>query len=685
MPPVTSFTARPVPSDEAPTLDSMAVCTLRPAGTVLARINWSALGERARHEQRNRECYTPAISVFRWWARRPHAVVGAILDAARDGDEGELRVSDPFSGGGTVALEAARRDMPVVAQDLHPWAVVGLQTVLNGVDSGVLKQAAADLLSELELLREEFYGVACPKHGEISEVAHAFWVRKRECPQCARHVFLYPYGLVSLASRAKEEQFGYFGCSGCGAVTRSALAARERRCRICHRRLPPPDCALTRDRQARCRHCEHLFSFSPASGPTAWELALVQRVCRTAEHVCLHLDYPTEADIAHADVSVGEVPDPLEQEIPSGLETGVLRRTGFRRWRDLYPPRQLETLLRAACIVRTRGDLPEAVRQRLLVAICGASEMAGYLSRWDRYYPKAFEAIANHRFSSVGLSVETNLLGPRGRGTLPRRFRASVRAAEWVDENVPEQAREAPILRRRRPGLPIPSRTTLACRSSERQFAPDGAVDIVLTDPPYFDDVQYAELASLFLVWAQGTGVVPASVRVDLQREAVPNSVRGTSGRDYARSLRKILAETRRTLREGGVLILTFHNTDLAAWTALGGALRANDFGVTALAVVHAENERDHAKRAGRGFTKDLVIECRVGVAGREPTVVWSSDDPQDRELVAAGLALARSQGNRLSDVASAYYAECDRLALTDRRIAERGRVRERGAEDGND
>ena len=31
----------------------------------------------------------------------------------------------------------------------------------------------------------------------------------------------------------------------------------------------------------------------------------------------------------------------------------------------------------------------------------------------------------------------------------------------------------------------------------------DQSIDLVLTDPPYFDDVQYAELASLFLAWAQ--------------------------------------------------------------------------------------------------------------------------------------------------------------------------------------
>jgi 23S rRNA G2445 N2-methylase RlmL len=41
-------------------------------------------------------------------------VVGALIDAAKAelGRDG-LLVADPFSGGGTVAIEAARRGLPV--------------------------------------------------------------------------------------------------------------------------------------------------------------------------------------------------------------------------------------------------------------------------------------------------------------------------------------------------------------------------------------------------------------------------------------------------------------------------------------------------------------------------------------------------------------------------------------------
>jgi hypothetical protein len=49
---------------------------------IVDQIQWSDLDRLVEVQQRNRETHSPAISLYRWWARRPHAVAGAILDAA---------------------------------------------------------------------------------------------------------------------------------------------------------------------------------------------------------------------------------------------------------------------------------------------------------------------------------------------------------------------------------------------------------------------------------------------------------------------------------------------------------------------------------------------------------------------------------------------------------------------------
>jgi len=603
---------------------------------LLERVDWLSVNARVPREQRNREVYVPLISLYRWWARRPHALIGSLIDAA-DSDGSTLVLADPFSGGGTVAIEAVRRGHAIYAQDLHPWPVTGLATALDGVDGGSLRSAADQVLEELGPLRHELYSTTCPTHGEESELTHVFWVRRAACPACATAVFLFPYPLVSVASRSREEAHGLFGCRRCGAVPRHRLSTRQPRCSACRATLGAADTPLLRDRATTCPdpQCRHTFPIFTGERPD-WRPVLVSRFCAGT----VHLDVPTR-DEARDDHRVLAPRPALEEPIPAGVETAILGRAGFQRWTDVMPPRQLTTLLSAADTVDAL-DVSEPIRARLRLALCGAVEMAGYLSRWDRYYPKAFEAMANHRFPALGLACETNLLGSRGRGTIPRRFAASVAAAHWSSEHL--QGRRNTRVRDTTARRSRMGRGALLVQgSSERQLAAAASIDLVITDPPYFDDVQYAELASLLLAWATALELLPSSVKLDLGTEAVVNSARGVGVDEYRSVLTRVFSESARTLKRDGRILITFHNTDIRAWWALARALAASSLVVAATAVSEAENADDHPKRSRRSFTKDLVLECRL----EDSTNRWplreiaTRDDAQEHELQAIGRVVA--------------------------------------------
>jgi putative DNA methylase len=618
-------------------------------------VAWDAVNERVRREQRNREVYVPPISLFRWWARRPHALIGALMDVATETGSKPV-ISDPFSGGGTVAMEAARRGLSLYAQDLHPWAATGLVTILDGVDPDALEGACDTLLEVLGERCGDLYATTCPVHGDGSTLTHVFWVRSKNCPRCLRPVYLFPYSLVTLASRSKDETDGYLGCPACGSVSRHKLRTSSPRCSSCTRRIPAANTSLLPGRKASCAHhaCHETFGAFDGTKPV-WTPALVQRLCSGPEGSMSHFDRPTfsEAEVGAA----VDAPGSLMEEIAAGLETSLLRRAGFTRWADVFPPRQLRTLLECASAI-TELDTTDSIRARLRVALCGATEMAGYLSRWDRYYPKAFEAMANHRFAALGLACETNLLGSRGRGTLRRRFDQSISAARWARDNftIDGAVRIADSSARRRP---VGRGALIACGSSERQLPSTNSVDLVLTDPPYFDDVQYAELASLFLVWARTTSLLPDSVSLDLQAEAVANHVRGTGVEDYQALLTGIFSEACRTLKPAGRVLLTYHNTDIRAWWALGRALHDAKLEICALAVADAENASDHPKRGNNGFTSDLVIECRRAKRHpAEPLNVGQATTEEARELCAAGHALARVGELELAEFTEIYRRE---------------------------
>ena len=623
--------------------------------TLLSRVSWEDVNERVRHEQRNREVYVPPISLFRWWARRPHALIGALLDAACEGRETPV-VSDPFSGGGTVAMEAARRRLPLYAQDLHPWALAGLTSTLDGINADALEAAMTAVLGTVSRTCADLYATACPMHGEGNELSHVFWVRTLTCPSCSTITHLFPYSLVTLASRRKAEDRGYFGCSACGHISAHRAAGQViRTCPSCGRGIDAPDASLLRDRRAICTRptCGTTLAAFDGGAP-GWKPVLVQRVCSTEAGSVSHFDTPTTTERASS--AAPAVPEALTTAIPSGIETSLLRRAGFQCWADLYPPRQLRTLLECAEAI-CNIDTSEAIRARLRLALCGAAEMAGFLSRWDRYYPKAFEATANHRFPALGFSCETNLLASRGRGTLSRRFAQSINAARWAKDNFAPggSVRVAAAADRRRA---VGRGALLVCGSSERQLPTDESVDLVLTDPPYFDDVQYGELASLFLAWARAVELVPSSISLDLGSEVVANHSRGSGVTEYRMLLARILREAQRTLKPTGRLILTFHNTDIRAWWALSRALHDAGLTVCALAVAEAENSADHSKRNGNAFTSDLVIECRPEGPAVVPVMVHEVGTSEGRELYAVGCTLANAGSVELGEFIERYRNE---------------------------
>lgn len=214
---------------------------------LLERVDWGSLERIVRSQQRNREKHTPVVSLYRWWARRPHALVGALLEAVSEQFRNStLTISDPFSGGGTVAVEALKRRFRLYAQDLHPWATYGLGSILDGVDAHQFREAASNLLGRLDRLREQTYKSSCRLHGP-SEIIDAFWVRWSCCRDCGRNIFYFPYSLITLRSRARGETQAYFGCSKCGSVTLHSLNSKRRRCKKCRYVLQPPNLPLLID------------------------------------------------------------------------------------------------------------------------------------------------------------------------------------------------------------------------------------------------------------------------------------------------------------------------------------------------------------------------------------------------------------------------------------------------------
>ena len=536
-----------------------------------------------------------------------------------------LRISDPFSGGGTVAIEAARRGLPMHAQDLYPWPILGLQTCLS---TPTLEEFdyAADVLRECLVPLETKYQ---RKDGAV--LSHVIRVRIGTCPHCQRNIYLFPQHLVSTTHRDRVKADAFYGCSGCGHVHIGDPAVPPTHCPECC--YPSPISAVRNERH--CPHCEHRnVPLVFQQGETRWKVVLVQQVERkSAKQYRAVMRLPEESDPTR-DQPAGDLLD-MGVLIQDGQETRYLLNAGFRRWGELYTSRQAEVILQALKALG-RLEISDGCRDRIALAVLGLGEMPAYLCRWDRLYQKVIEGTANHRYAHTTLVVETNLLSPVGRGTLGRRLFSARKALAWRLETIKSPAATQAI----RKHTSQQARVQLQVGSSEVQSIPDGAITLVLTDPPYFDDVQYGELARLFHFWLNHYRPLAP---IDETQEAVPNRMRGKTGDDYRQSITDCLRETRRTLHRHGRLIMTFHNRKFAAWDALARALHDAGYHVRALAVTRAENETDHSKRGGKGMLHDLVIECQPAQDNPpQVEVVRRGKSSEQREIRAIGEALAK-------------------------------------------
>jgi adenine-specific DNA methylase len=606
---------------------------------ILADVDWTALARKIRVETKNREVYQPLISVYRWWARRPHSLMGALIDAASPLIGKGACIADPFSGGGTVAIETARRGYRVYAQDINPWAAWGLKVSLTPVNPEELRAAGKTFLEKLGQIHRDLYATRSRQHG-TETLAHAFRVHTGSCRHCECQVWFFPYAMLTLASRGTNERYAYFGCRKCGAVSRHRVQSKRQHCYRCGFLLHRGNHPTTYYAEDNCPHCRNPGALRDRKRAHNWDLVLVQRLREADGRKKLVIELPTTRDRETAEVPDLELPNSLAQEIPVGIETSRLVRAGFSIWADLYPARQLHVLLSAA---KTLGEcaFPKPIRDRLALCIVGAAEMPGHLCRWDRFHPKVFEALSNHRYSFDGLAVEPNPLSPLGRGSLHRRIKSSIRAAEWLRDRIAADNVVAYV--RAAAGEIGSKRTSIVQGSSERQLLGDGEASLVITDPPYFDSVQYGELAALFLTWMTAIGIDVEAGRFNPCREAVPNRVRKTNGSNYLDILKSIFRECGRTLAEEGRLILTYHSTNLRAWAALGTALASTGFRVVGLSVVSSENASDHSKRGTRAFTTDLLIECIKTDEPLPVQVVRLARTPEERELLHVGLAIAEA------------------------------------------
>jgi len=120
---------------------------------------------------------------------------------------------------------------------------------------------------------------------------------------------------------------------------------------------------------------------------------------------------------------------------------------------------------------------------------------------------------------------------------------------------------------------------------------PDKRFDAIVTDPPYYDNVPYADLSDFFYVWLKRTigPIYPEHFATELtpkKLEAIAEPVRhdGSVARArqaYETMMQSSFQEAHRVLKPGGQLVVVYAHKTTLGWATLIDALRVAGFMVT--------------------------------------------------------------------------------------------------------
>jgi hypothetical protein len=141
----------------------------------------------------------------------------------------------------------------------------------------------------------------------------------------------------------------------------------------------------------------------------------------------------------------------------------------------------------------------------------------------------------------------------------------------------------------------------------------EASMDLVVTDPPFFDNVHYSELADFFFAWQQ---LSPSPFLGKQSSTRHVEEVQDTSAEQFAAKLRSVFVECHRVLREDGLLVFTYHHSRMDGWTSLADAVVGAGFSLINCHPIKSEMSVAAPKsQAKEPIQLDIILVCRKQTA----------------------------------------------------------------------
>jgi putative DNA methylase len=566
----------------------------------------------ARLESYNKHLYRPNTYLHKWWARRCGSTFRLLLkylakdESRRDyyspgGLEGKI-VLDPMMGGGTTLHEAIRLGANVIGVDLDPIPILQARASLSDVPLADLEAAFESFHEGLATRLNGFFKTTCYEDGTVVPLRFILYGLRRYCA-CGEAVFV-----DSFVLQRKTDGTTTRLCPEC----REVILAKQP-CNCEQTQSMPP---LREKGTDRCPDCDSSYN-DDLSVPFHARYTPLVIVSQCGSHGLLYrsLSDSDKALIAEANVRRGSLDFGSELKVHAGPKSSDLLRRHIYSYLDLFSSRQLIYL---HCATELLANYEGQVRIHLALLVSTSMEfnsmLCGYKGSSMRRPGAIRHTFSHHAYSFPYTALENNPLNHRrASGTLQKLFHDRVRRArKWAA--LPRERRvegeeisvvgidgEVDIGTEVSKVMEVAHgsrRFYLMQGSSTSLELADDSVDYVVTDPPYFDSVQYSDLSAFFRVWLALLLPDEDKLGIEWNYDVSYSAVSPPSGnsqskleRSYIALMTSIAQECARVLRKkSGRFIFSFHHWSPKGWAAITIALKQAEFRLVNRFVVHSEN-----------------------------------------------------------------------------------------------
>jgi len=595
-------------------------------------------------------------------------------------------VLDPTAGGGSIPFEAVRLGLRSLSNDLNPVAALIERATLEWplhLGDG----ARSEFLYVANVWRsaiEQRLAPLFPQLGAPDEIdATYLWARTITCPYCDGLIPLSPnWRLAPDGTGVRLKPIIRNGPGSPGRICEFEIVTRAkdhsagtvaRGDATC----PFPDCGRVVDGDEVKRQAQ-----AGGMGEQLYAVVYKRRVVtpgkigksgkrgKPREKWERGYRAPRPEDDNSAEIAARlaekmpewEALDIVPSEaIPIGNKTTEPIRYGMTLWQEIFSPRQLlghctgvEVYRELLAEAEADGPLSEERRAAFGYLAIALDTMLNYgsrLGRWDIVTQRVRSIFDRHDFAFVWSYAEMAPL-IAGLGYDWSIDKTAKCISELVTLTRPDVAARPGGARHAAPELfdgPafVPPPVTITCRSADAlDHIADESIDVVVMDPPYYDNVMYAELSDFFYVWLKRTAghVFPeffTRTLTDKENEAVANpakfrdqpggGARRLAARDYQERMASIFAECHRVLKPEGIMTLMFTHKATGAWDALTTGLMTAGFTITASWPVNTEAEGSLHIKDKSAANSTILLVCRPRPVSRTVGEIryWEDVEPQ--------------------------------------------------------